>query len=429
MTLKQLENKTARRQPVARGHNFPDVWLGLQGISARLDGMTQRYEGALAERDQRIMELQGITSNQAVVIDQLVAARERLQVELEGVAARFGELDLQIEARAEALDQTMTERVLMVRRDVQANMDTLVENSGQALEEQRLALEGEIAARVAVDRTVEGLVLQVANVDQAHQALEDTVTDAGARADDWRLATAEALQVDRTAAAARFEELRLEAVGVGARLEAVSDNVSGILEGCANVSTAIAGQVEALGSILERVTDTEATVSALVREGEVRDQAAAQLELLVTSEKEAVRSIVDDMVTNVAEQFRGLQVDSRAWISKLPKNLIVDSKGDLVAVTGEGDLQIVGRVVGAPGLDGATLEGVEIVEGHLVAVMTDGRRLDAGKIPLAPAGEPVEATKQARAQDLHAAGVAATKIAEILDVSRRTVSRWVKGNS
>lgn len=428
-TLSNVEAKAERRRPAARGHNFPDVWLGLRGLVTRMDTLVSTYRADLAERDQRIMELQGIAANQSVVIDQLVNARAEIQAEFQHVQEQLVVADQALEARADALNDTIATEVRALRTELQGNIEVLVANSGEVLDEQRQAHETSVAARVALEALVTGLQERV---DRDFASLQEQVCSNAQRAGAINNDVASKfndVEDAIAAAAARTEENRVELVGLGTRLQDVAARSTEARDLAAAGREDLTDQNAAITRLEARAEQLE-TDQAAGRTGiETTTAAIEQLEILVQNETSRTRLLAEEACNAVAEEFRLLQVESRAWISALPKNLIVDSRGNLIGVTGQGDLVEVGHVAGDPGRDGATIEAVELLDGQLFVVMTDGRRLLAGKIPLAPAAEPVEASPQVRARELKAAGTSGREIAEQLGVSRRTVSRWLKDDS
>jgi hypothetical protein len=97
----------------------------------------------------------------------------------------------------------------------------------------------------------------------------------------------------------------------------------------------------------------------------------------LTKRGDKMQATIDVMSERIGTVDRRM----KTTLSQLPKRLLVDRNGDLVAVNGEGDATVVGRVSGRDGKDGASIHDVHVDAGRLIVRTTDDRRIDVGPWP------------------------------------------------
>jgi hypothetical protein len=131
--------------------------------------------------------------------------------------------------------------------------------------------------------------------------------------------------------------------------------------------------VEVVDDIGRRLSITEEGVEGV----RVAVQAVAVDVDQLTKRDDKVQATVDAVSERIATVDRRM----KTTLSQLPKRLLVDRNGDLVAVNGEGDATVVGRVSGRDGKDGASIHDVYAEAGRLIVRTTDDRRIDVGPWP------------------------------------------------
>jgi hypothetical protein len=99
----------------------------------------------------------------------------------------------------------------------------------------------------------------------------------------------------------------------------------------------------------------------------------------LTKRDDKVQTTVDAVSERIATVDRRM----KTTLSQLPKRLLVDRNGDLVAINGEGDATVVGQVAGRDGKDGVSVREVRVEAGRLIVRTTDDRRIDVGEWPSA----------------------------------------------
>src|SRR4030067_984375 len=129
----------------------------------------------------------------------------------------------------------------------------------------------------------------------------------------------------------------------------------------------------------------------------------------------------------VEEQIIAVDKRARSTLAGLPKKLMLDRAGQLVAVDGEGECSVIGQVCGRDGVDGISVKTAGIVDGRFMLEMSDGREFDVGEWPARPSAPiaNLEAELPAVARALKADGMSQVKIRTLLSVSRAKLKKWL----
>ena len=122
-----------------------------------------------------------------------------------------------------------------------------------------------------------------------------------------------------------------------------------------------------------------ATAAALAGLGDRIDrEVAGVVERLAASDTEFTAAVaraetaVGEIATDVADSARATAALVATLTSKLPKSLIIDHAGDLVATLHNGDAVTVGPVRGPAGRDAPSVTDIKVAHGHFRFKMSDG---------------------------------------------------------
>lgn len=153
---------------------------------------------------------------------------------------------------------------------------------------------------------------------------------------------------------------------------------------------------------------------------------------------ERAETTVGEIAIDVADSARATAALVSTLTSKLPKSLIIDHAGDLVATLHDGEAMTIGPVRGPAGRDAPRIADVVISHGHLVHKMSDGTSFLAAlpePAPLPVPAPPLAARTPAgdRVKDEIRMGVLMDRktdnfaaIGRKYGVSARVVSRIIK---
>jgi hypothetical protein len=164
---------------------------------------------------------------------------------------------------------------------------------------------------------------------------------------------------------------------------------------------------------------------------ELRADIAAEVQRVIVVQEEHQLQIeaLQDRSATAEEQIVAVDKRARSMLSQLPKKLMLDHEGNLVAIDGEGECSIIGPVCGRDGVDGVSIKSASIINGKFTVEFSDGRRVDVGEWPAAsPAADP-DAALAAVARALKADRVSETKIRALMGVSRPKLKRWLNADT
>lgn len=202
----------------------------------------------------------------------------------------------------------------------------------------------------------------------------------------------------------------------------LTEALAAIVEFTANFDRAVTSANNEAVSNLERFDAIEATINSRLLAinarfedtGTAADERFATIDALAAVQLAAVdagelSARVDLMSTEFGqaiaraeEQFGELseQVAERAvdtdrkvssLVSKLPRSLLIDHAGDLIAIDNCGDKSVIGPVRGSAGRDAPVIEAAAWKHGHIVLTMTD-RTSHLIELPAPPVPEPPKRT-------------------------------------
>lgn len=373
------------------------LWAALSSLGEAM--VDER--AAAAEREQgmraEVAQLRELVSTQAATIDKLNA---RIAAERDEDGAKIGaavdsikvvaERVEEVLVIAEKADETYASRLSDVTKQVTEHTGA-IEQLGMQQVAARRALED---AQKRIDGSVDELSARCDQLAAAQESSDGIVADlAASNAAEFvqfglRCEAIEgaAVAADRRdeVAAARLAE-RVEAVTAAAQRDAAAqeERIGGI-----------AGGVEAL---VEQLAGVEA-----------RFQSADDR---LTRQAEQAAAAAREQAQRGAEAVDQLGRRLQATVASLPKHVMIDGAGDLVAVDGSGGTTRIGRVVGKRGREGAGVRDARVEDGQLVLAMSDGRTIRAGQLQVQP-------VKQTRSEDEVLAGVAVRLKAEKLTQAR-----------
>lgn len=172
---------------------------------------------------------------------------------------------------------------------------------------------------------------------------------------------------------AAIEARATAAEAATAALRITVEDQTGLIRQLTNGSATTATALEALGARVTLVTETAAA-----------DIAAIETDFATAIAR--AETAVGELSTTIADTSRATAARVETLRSGLPKSLIIDHAGDLIATTHAGDTLAIGPVRGAPGRDAPRIADVIYSRGHLVHKMTDGTSfLVAMPEPVSPA--------------------------------------------
>ena len=245
---------------------------------------------------------------------------------------------------------------------------------------------------------------------------------------------------------AQVDELRAAAAGA-AELRAQVDELRAAAAGAAELRAQVAGLRTAAAGAAELRAQVDELRAAAAGAAELRAQVdelraaaagAAELRAQVddsTEEHQRQIEALQDLhaaasarFVAVEEQIIATDKRARAILSQLPKKLMIDRNGQLVAIDGEGECSIIGQVCGRDGVDGISVRIAAIVDSRFVLEMSDGRKLDVGEWPVASTVAPaadLDAELSVVARSLKADGMSQVKIRALFGVSRAKLKKWL----
>lgn len=178
------------------------------------------------------------------------------------------------------------------------------------------------------------------------------------------------------AAVDRAEERAVAAEAAVAALRVTVEDQTGLIRQLTNGSASTASAIAGLGERLDReVGAITAAVESSIRE----------LDTEFTAAVARAETAVGEIATDVADSARATAALVSTLTSKLPRSLIIDHAGDLVATLHNGDAVTVGPVRGPAGRDAPSVADIQVAHGHLRFKMSDGTSV------LAAMPEPVTA--------------------------------------
>ncbi len=363
----QIQNlaPSSRREP--REERELRLWRMLETVVDRLE----RVDAEFVRRDERILELEGRIAEQAANLSRLADARAEDAVRVTAIETGVAEAASSVSVAA--IETGITKLLTAVEAgasklvDVDARLHATEEHLTAAVSEASEALVGE---RQRIDQ-IDSRVLTL----ETTEAVED-LTRRVERIDDSLTTAAERTQTALDSLAADIE-----------RTQTVLDS---------------------LPADIERAQATADGLTAHVRQLSERDR--------------ELRAALDVTTTDLSERVAAVDRRMRGTLSQFPKRLMVDRSGDLVAINGEGETTVVGRVAGRDGTDGASVQDVRVEDGRMVIRSTDGRRMDVGAWPTV---DP-DAALRPIALYLHSQQTSGRQIAKLMGVSRHRVAGWLK---
>lgn len=320
---------------------------------------TSAIKSREAMRDKRLEDLAGELATARGDVTALQAQNVVLQAQNAELQAHTAGLADQL-AEAIATASTATRDLLALSEMVRAEMASM-----------RAEHQTAVTALQAKVTDLEGLEPQIRNAEKAAELMVAGVLDdikAGAEQLQAGVKKVDRLEAAVNQVQARAEALEARAVEVGQMFETVSETIE----------TSNAAALEPAQAALDLARTLERT---LERTGE---------------EVQAIDRRLDTTVERQRIVERELEEGGRRAVeavSKLPKKLIIDDQGQLVYVTGEGELAPVGRVRGA---DGEAIIAAAVVGDELHFTTSGGKLLNAGKIPLAKDQQIVQAPASTR---------------------------------
>ncbi len=149
------------------------------------------------------------------------------------------------------------------------------------------------------------------------------------------------------------------------------DNITRTLDSSAD---AIKSHKQELERIDDRLTEETKVIN-----GQIGDTVAAFKEKFDTVKTENlstidfVAGVRDDLRTHTDREIENLNKRISATMCSLPKNLVINSEGDLVGIDANGDTTIIGKV-------GGNVIDAKIHNNKLTLHLSDGRKIDAGSV-------------------------------------------------
>lgn len=360
-----------------RGQNFIEVWTAFEAMATRIVSIEAMYAQQRKQDQDRIEALEG----------QLAASERQI---------------LALTERCDRWDDAwhgLTGTVDHIRRE-QTTLTTCNKNLSNIVE--------------AIDRdhkALAGVVENVSEVSEIAREMAGDLTDTVASLDRATNEQLDQVRLGWATTKGAVANCENDIRGAIDQTEALRTKVDGLLPQITSVNDGIASNRIEFGVLKDRVNDIEAGVSKLnANTGQLVEQvnrAAGQADVA------SIRLEVERLA-------------SRDIISHLPKSLLIDRDGDLIAIRGDGTKDAIGRVCGEDGQDGATIMDMSIVDGKLHVKMSDGRDLDAGELPIVEVPIDIEEAKKNKAIQLANEGLSLTAIAKQLGVCRQTASKWVK---
>lgn len=142
---------------------------------------------------------------------------------------------------------------------------------------------------------------------------------------------------------------------------------------------ALQGLVKSQTANVERMTGVIAELQAVVAaNAETAAHAHSDLNSTVAIHwEEFLKQVTQssENATDLVNQLENHRIETATLVSRLrdplPKSLMIDQAGMLVAIDHAGDTREIGRVVGEPGRDAPRIEAASWKAGHVVLSMSD----------------------------------------------------------
>lgn len=474
----QIENRAGSKRPPKRGGNS-DIWLALGGLKTIL-------KSEIENRDRLIAELREQVADQAAQLSAFKQGLENTDGTLRGLTEQVAELPTMVSNSLAPVNESLEQERAAATQAAQA-LDRRVNALAGTVEETRdeaqqsvaavAASCGDLAARIELLPTAEtvetaaraaaGEALQ--GIEAVNARLQDVTNQVEATGETLAALADVQAETERQVAAGndRFEALgdrvdevnartghvheHLEqlAVRVGTVHERVdqvasdtqvamergtitADRLAELQDSHADQFEQLQGQIDGLEqqapsrdaritALVDGVSERVATLTERVDEVAVRAGAVDEVQ-------NSVRIQIGEMDMRVTEAVAEVRNESRQLVSRLPRSLLVDSHGNLVAITGEGDTVEIGRVSGRDGTDGATIQTASLVDNGLQITMTDGRTMYAGRLTLET--KPTvdnNADLTERVKALRAQGKSKSAVVKELKTSFRRITKLVGG--
>lgn len=306
-----------------------DVWTAVTAVMDRLD-----------QRDAVIAQLQNQLTDANAQISRLTAARAEMTTRLDDQAQ-------QIEATADRIEAHAVETA----NRIDAAVD--VERQARGLLSGHVdGIAGRVGAFEACFNTaitrLDGINVEIQRVDAAAGELKSLVLENRAGVQDLR-ASVDTVGEHVSDAHRQIKQHREQ---TNARCLDIIENMDGL-------KTTVQENTDWTRAKCDHLTELVAEASEVV--GSYATETSEQM------------TAIADAISEANEHIRRVT-------SQLPRTLMVNRDGDLVAINGEGDAERIARVCGEPGRDAATVANAEIVNGSLKIHMSDGRSIDAGSI-------------------------------------------------
>lgn len=345
----------------------------------------------------------------AIRAETSTAAIDALQVVFDDLAGDLGQVRAdgvkhaaELGTHVNTLDQAQTVRVQAIREKIVEDLTAMHTVAQEAIMEAR----GEVVSMFgqahneraeAETNTIARLVAVESGLQAIRPAAEQIKADVIATL-DRNTAMIEGLAQRSTIAHDRLvvvenrtAEQAIERDGLAEQIKDVAASVETLTQ---RSITAIEHQVKTLRTWIASVDDDAqdafnnraATIEAAANELAVRvDQIEKNCDLVQVETTQQIAGMGEQLVqtrntltgdvAGVRSALQELRERLRSTVSTLPKSLLVDTDGDLVAIDGNGDPQRIGKVMGKRGRNGAELLDAEMRDGCLVLRMTDGRKV------------------------------------------------------
>jgi hypothetical protein len=369
----ERQAETIREQIEAR-REVADVVLtakaAIDELCLQVASMQKDMSGAWAES---VVEYRAMGGGLGVRIDELAA---RLTSTHEAIDNGVAALCRDVTALRDKVDENaaVTAKVVQQIEPIEGNCNTIVQDAFARIDVVSSAVKGlsddvkdlEIRMTGAITeqdgisanrvRTLSGELAEIrTETAQLAQGLETSVRGIEAAAE---------LQTQRTIAALELQDKTIRAWAA----DVVDDAIDAASKANADTDRTVVALTERLDQVANLVeeigpqmdTAAENTRTGLAEIG----QRISELDAHNAGDIAGVRSSLQELRERL-----------RTTVSALPKNVLVDSEGNLVAINGNGDAEYRGQMRGKAGRDGAELLDAQLRDGCLVLQMTDGRKM------------------------------------------------------
>lgn len=361
--------------------------------------------------------------------DQVDGQRQRA----DSIAEQLAELNDQVKTGFEAAGKDAAASATEIATDIAgvrraaADAAARAGEVGERVDGVALALDGHVKAvgelRQVVDQVADlpkahgALVQEVASVHERLdavdenlktsaelvQSIEETVTTK-AKALDELTGAVDVLRTDGIGGTDRaLDDLRSQVKQLTDARVTMTDQISETFQGVQKYAGDCFNQsMEAISAIEESLAATDRAVSETLSElgQSVRTiqqqvdkngtQAAEALDVISNAINDRIDTVVKEVGTVVTDSRSALDAartslhETREHLHNMPRTLIMNRQGDLVAVTGAGEERDLGRVVGRDGTDAASVVSMKTEGKTLVLVRGDGQEIKCA-LPAAPA--------------------------------------------